>query len=546
MTVKIFRYSILVGILTLALCSILFFGLEYYRITVETLSVLQEQTNYVVRGVELEGKAYLEKLNTGRRITWIDPDGYVLFDSDGKFHSNQLNRIEVISAAQQGYGEASRKSESEGVDCQYYARRLPDKSIIRLSTPIIARKKAFETVFPVAWVFLLVFTVSAWLSLKAARRILRPVNQIDLDHPERAEVYPELSPLVSRLQEQRQTIQEQIEELHTRQRELTALTDNMTEGFLLLDKLGNVLSANASARLLIPDIALVDTFAEHADPVTVNVAQMALNGERGEALFVQNHRTWQLVGSPVRGRSKIAGAVLIWMDVTEREQRERLRQEFSANVSHELKTPLTSISGFAELMATGSVPSEKVVEFSTDILRETRRLIELVQNIIKLSKLDENSDMFEWESLNLQELAEEVLDSLRNTAEKAGVAMNLEGEDVTIRGVWALLNEMLYNLCDNAIKYNHAGGSVNVRTGMTDGAPFLQVSDTGIGIPEEEQDRVFERFYRVDKSHSKKIGGTGLGLSIVKHGAQFHNAKLILESWQGVGTTVRLVFQKET
>ena len=315
---------------------------------------------------------------------------------------------------------------------------------------------------------------------------------------------------------------------------------------MLLDKLGNVLSANASARLLIPDIALVDTFAEHADPVTVNVAQMALNGERGEALFVQNHRTWQLVGSPVRGRSKIAGAVLIWMDVTEREQRERLRQEFSANVSHELKTTLTSISGFAELMATGSVPSEKVVEFSTDILRETRRLIELVQNIIKLSKLDENSDMFEWESLNLQELAEEVLDSLRNTAEKAGVAMNLEGEDVTIRGVWALLNEMLYNLCDNAIKYNHAGGSVNVRTGMTDGAPFLQVSDTGIGIPEEEQDRVFERFYRVDKSHSKKIGGTGLGLSIVKHGAQFHNAKLILESWQGVGTTVRLVFQKET
>lgn len=546
MTVKIFRYSIMVGIMTLALCIILFYGMEYHRITDETFFALQEQSNYVSRGVSLAGEAYLDGLHPTRRITWIASDGTVLRDTDGKEHPNQAEQPEVGGALSVGFGQSDRYSESERTNCLYYARRLPDGTVIRISTPRSAARSAMLTVFPVTWVFLLVFTVSAGLSLRAARRILRPVNQMDLDHPERAKTYPELSPLVSRLQEQRQTIQEQIEELHTRQRELTTLTDNMTEGFLLLDKIGNVLTANASARLLIPDVALANKFDEYADPVSVNVAKQALNGERAEALFTQNQRTWQLVGSPVRGRNKIAGAVLIWMDVTEREQRERLRQEFSANVSHELKTPLTSISGFAELMATGTVPPEKVAEFSTDILRETRRLIDLVQNIIKLSKLDENSQVFEWETLDLHELSEDVLDSLRSTAAQAGVSLNLEGDSALIKGVWALLNEMVYNLCDNAIKYNHPGGSVNVRTGLVDGAPFLQVSDTGIGIPEEEQDRVFERFYRVDKSHSKQISGTGLGLSIVKHGAQFHNAKLILESWQGVGTTVRLVFQKES
>jgi two-component system phosphate regulon sensor histidine kinase PhoR len=236
------------------------------------------------------------------------------------------------------------------------------------------------------------------------------------------------------------------------------------------------------------------------------------------------------------------GAVLLWLDVTEREQRERLRQEFSANVSHELKTPLTSISGFAELMAQGTVPPDKVVEFSAEIQRQSLRLITLVQDIIKLSKLDEGAKLPEPEPVDLLELGEDVLDSLRSVAEKQGLRLRAEGEAVRIMGVWQLLNEMVYNLCDNAIKYNRPGGSVTLTTGRLDGSPFLRVSDTGIGIPEQEQGRVFERFYRVDKSHSKQIGGTGLGLSIVKHGAQYHGARVSLESKPGVGTAVTLIF----
>lgn len=304
--------------------------------------------------------------------------------------------------------------------------------------------------------------------------------------------------------------------------------------------------ANASARFLLPEAAEGAQLLTFADPVTAKAAKQALGGERGEAVFAREAHDWQLVASPVRSRGKIAGAVLLWMDVTERQQRERLRQEFSANVSHELKTPLTSISGFAELLATGTVPREKVVEFATDIQRETQRLIHLVQDILKLSKLDENAQLPEQEEVDLQELCEDVLDSLRTVAVRNQVQLELKGRSVCVHGVWRLLNEMVYNLCENAIKYNRPGGSVTVTTGTQEQMPFLEVSDTGIGIPEQDQTRVFERFYRVDKSHSKQIGGTGLGLSIVKHGAQYHGAKLTLESTPDVGTTVKLVFPKHS
>ena len=338
----------------------------------------------------------------------------------------------------------------------------------------------------------------------------------------------------------RLTIGEQMEDLHKRQREFTTLTDSMSEGFLLLDKSGKVQSANACARELYPELDQED--AELTDEQAKAAADAALSGSHNESELQKNSRSWQLIASPVRSRGMIVGAVMLWMDVTERTQRERLRQEFSANVSHELKTPLTSISGFAELMAQGSVPPDKVLEFSSDIHREAQRLIALIDDILKLSKLDENVSLPEKEPVDLYALSRDVLDSLTAVASRQDVHLSLEGAPCQVNGVWQLLHEMVYNLCDNAIKYNRPGGSVTVTVKNLPSAIRLSVTDTGIGIPLADQSRVFERFYRVDKSHSKQIGGTGLGLSIVKHGAMLHNVALSLHSIPDQGTTVTLEF----
>ena len=539
---KIFRYAFLVGTIVLLLCTLLFFGLQYRQNIDEAFEALRLESGYVSRGIALNGADYLKGLDTDKRVTWMDAEGQPLYDSESDSLSNQSQLAEVRAAMETGSGQATRPSESQGFTNLYYAQQLEDGTILRLSLPISAVRQALVTVSPVLWIFVLVLTISGVLAFRAAKQILRPINEMDPDHPDETTPYPELAPLVTRLQEQRLTIQEQIEELHTRQKEFSALTDNMTEGFLLLDREGKTVSVNASAKLLLPQAVPGESLASAGDETTLHTAEQALRGSRGEAVFARLNRSWHLVASPVRAHSRVVGAVLLWLDVTEREQRERLRQEFSANVSHELKTPLTSISGFAELMAQGTVPPDRMIEFSKDIRREAQRLLTLVEDIIKLSKLDENAQLPAPETVDLNELASDVLDSLRAVAERQGVILRLEGESAPVTGVWRLLNEMLYNLCDNAIKYNRPGGSVSVTTGLREGRPFVRVRDTGIGIPKEDQDRVFERFYRVDKSHSKQIGGTGLGLSIVKHGAQYHDAQLSLESEPGAGTAVTLVF----
>lgn len=541
MTGKIFRYSFLAGALSLILCVVLFFSLQYRSSIDEAFEALRQETIYVSKGIALEGDAYLAELDSGKRITWMDAEGNVIYDSQTKNLPNQSSLIEVRSAIEHGSGQATRPSGSEGVTNMYYAQRLPDGTVVRLSSPISAVREALIMVSPVLLVFVLVLSISGVLSFRAAKQIVKPINEMDLDKPDCSAIYPELKPLVSRMQEQRLTIQEQIEELHTRQKEFSTLTENMTEGFLLLDCDGTIISINASARLLLPDVLPGTNLLEVADQVNGEKVKMALKGSRGETVFSSGDRSWHLVASPVRSRGKIVGAVLLWLDVTEREQRERLRQEFSANVSHELKTPLTSISGFAELMAQGSVPMEKVMEFSADIHREAQRMITLVQDIIKLSRLDENVPL-DWEKVDLFELCEEVADSLYGVAERLNVTLEITGRHVVIDGVWQLLDEMVYNLCDNAIKYNHSGGSVLLQIGVEEDCPCLCVSDTGIGIPEQDQARVFERFYRVDKSHSRQIGGTGLGLSIVKHAAQYHRARILLESKVGEGTKIRILF----
>ena len=543
MTGKIFRYSFLVGVLVLILCAGLFFGLQYRQNLDNANETLRQETAYVAQGLRIGGERYLQQLPPEKRVTWMDGDGNVLYDSQRQNLPNQGELEEVSSAIRDGSGRATRTSGSGGVTTMYYAQLLEDGTIVRLSLPVSAVRSALITVSPVLWIFILALTISGVLSFRAAKQIVRPINMLDLDRPEQEKTYPELAPLVSRLQEQRLTIDEQLETLHLRQKEFSALTENMAEGFLLLDSAMTVLSVNASALFHLPQ-AEVGQPLTGQDERTGTALKSALEGTRSEVRFQTEGRSWQLIASPVFSRSQLVGAVLIWMDVTEQEQREQLRKEFSANVSHELKTPLTSISGFAELMAQGSVPSETVVDFSRNILREAQRMIALIDDIMRLSKLDEDVRLPPMESVELTELCRDVIDSLQSTAEQKDVSLSLEGEETTVTGIWQMLSEMVYNLVDNAIKYNRQGGSVKVTVSHENGQPVLSVEDTGIGIPEAEQGRVFERFYRVDKSHSKQIGGTGLGLSIVKHGAQLHDARLVLRSTPGTGTEVTLCFPR--
>lgn len=434
MTKTIFRNTFLVGLLVLLLCGGLVFWVQYTQTMEETYAALQQEAVYAEQGMLLGGTEYLSSLGKANRVTWIDGDGSVLYDSEFPLPiASQKECAEVRAAMSSGEGQGIRTSESSGESTMYYALKCDNGTILRLSRPLSAVREAWLTVSPVLLLLVLVLLISALLSFRAARQIVKPINSLNLDSP-RLNTYPELSPLLRRIQEQKQTIQE------------------------------------------------------------------------------------------------------------ETAQQEALRREFSANVSHELKTPLTSISGFAELMAQGGVKEDKVQEFSRDIYKESQRLITLIDDIIKLSRLDEEAVGPERESVDLYELAGEVLDSFRPAAEKQQITLQLTGEHTTVSGVYQLLSEMVYNLCDNAVKYNHPGGRVTVDISSREGHPCLTVADTGIGIPPEHQKRVFERFYRVDKSHSKEIGGTGLGLSIVKHGAQYHGARVELESEPGAGTRVRLIF----
>ena len=434
MTRTIFCSTFLVGLLVLMMCGALVFWAQYTQTIEETNAALKQEAVYAEQGMLLGGTDYLGSLGKVNRITWIDGDGSVLFDSEFPLPiANQKECAEVRAAMTSGEGQGIRTSESSGESTMYYALRCDDGTILRLSRPQSAVQEAWLTASPVLWLLALVLLISAALSLRAARQIVKPINSLDLDNPD-LNTYPELSPLIRRIQEQKKTIQE------------------------------------------------------------------------------------------------------------ETAQREALRREFSANVSHELKTPLTSISGFAELMAEGVVEEGKVQEFSRDIYRESQRLIVLIDDIIKLSKLDEEAVGPERESVDLYELAGQTLDSLRPLADMQGIRLQLTGGKTIVSGVYQLLSEMVYNLCDNAVKYNRPGGSVQVSVKGEDGKACLSVADTGIGIPPEHQKRVFERFYRVDKSHSKEIGGTGLGLSIVKHGAQYHGARIELESKPGTGTKISLIF----
>lgn len=549
MTAKIFRNAFLIGFTVLLACILLFFFIMYSNYQAQAFDNLAIEAEHISEGMQIcGGESYLSAVQSGERITWIAADGSVLYDNmaDSSTMENHLQRPEVAEAFETGSGRSDRYSSTILEKNNYYALLLKDGTVLRVAgkqTSLAAM--ALMLVQPSLWIVVLVLVLCGLLAMRLARQIVRPINAINPDNTNATPTYPELQPLITRLQEQNRTIHTQLSELSTRQREFDAITENMREGFLIVDNKCSILSSNRSAlRLLGIDDAQKPENLHQAvcSGKLLDLVDNALAGTRGDDEITVGGGTWQLFANPVITAGHVTGAIIIFMDVTEREQREALRREFSANVSHELKTPLTSITGFAELMKEGMVPKEKMQEFSGDIYRESRRLIDLVDDIIQLSRLDEGTANFSKSPVDLYTLSGQVIESLRPVAQKQDITLTLSGQHAVIEGVEQLLQEMVYNLCDNAIKYNISGGSVTVSVWQNGQTVTLSVVDTGIGIPYADQSRVFERFYRVDKSHSKEVGGTGLGLSIVKHAAQYHGAKLELKSDPGRGTAIAVNF----
>ena len=549
MTAKIFRNAFLIGFTVLLACILLFFFIMYSNYQAQAYDILEVEAGHISEGMQIcGGEEYLTSMQSNERITWIAPDGSVLYDNmaDAGTMENHLHRPEVQEAFETGSGRSDRYSSTILEKNNYYALLLKDSTVLRVAgkqTSMAAM--ALMLVQPSLWIVVLVLVLCGLLAMRLAKQIVRPINAINPDNPNATPTYPELQPLISRLQEQNRTIRTQLSELSTRQREFDAITENMREGFLIVDDKCNILSSNRSAlRLLgIDGTAKPENLHQAVcSSELLALVDAALDGTRGDEELSVGGGTWQLFANPVITGSRVTGAIVIFMDVTEREQREALRREFSANVSHELKTPLTSITGFAELMKEGMVPKEKMQEFSGDIYRESRRLIDLVDDIIQLARLDEGTANFTKTPVDLYVLAGSVIESLRPVAQRQDITLTLSGQHAVIPGVEQLLQEMVYNLCDNAIKYNVPGGNVAVSVWQNGPTTTLSVVDTGIGIPYADQSRVFERFYRVDKSHSKEVGGTGLGLSIVKHAAQYHGAKIELKSDPGKGTAIAVNF----
>ena len=549
MTGKIFRSCVLVGLAAILVCSGLFLAIMANQYEQEIYRQMKQEAAYVSRGLEETGVDYFTSLKASQRLTWVDADGTVLYDSaaDPAAMENHLDREEIAQALRSGEGRSEHLSSTVLEKTLYYALRLDDGTVLRVAcTRSTVGAMVLGVVQPLLWVVVLALVLSGVLASRLARQITKPINSLDLENPRLDETYEELFPLVSRLREQNRTITRQMDDLSRRQREFTALAENMSEGVLLLDSKGTLLSGNQSAYALLgqgerPAVLRPDNCRREI----WEAAEKALAGRHAETLMTADTRILEILASPVAANGQVTGAVILMVDVTEREERESLRREFSANVSHELKTPLTSISGFAELMKEGLVEPDKMKEFAGDIYKECSQLIALVDDILKLSRLDEGSQELATEAVDLYALSGDILENLRPMAAKRNITLRLEGDHQIIQGVWRILNEMVYNLCDNAIKYNKEGGRVTVRVSGTGESAVLSVADTGIGISKGQQERVFERFYRVDKSHSRRVGGTGLGLSIVKHGAQYHNARLVLDSEPGTGTTITLTFRKE-
>ncbi|NDO18286.1 PAS domain S-box protein [Lachnospiraceae bacterium MD329] len=551
MNSKIFRSSFFTTFLVLIAAIVFIMGILFDVFEKQIQREAATEAEYLARAVESEGADFLSEFNgTDRRITLIDADGNVLFDNQTNADTldNHAKREEIKQAMETGKGMSIRYSKTLTEKTLYYAVKLSDSSILRVSTN---QYTVFTILLgllqPIILILVIALILTAVLSSRVSKAIIKPINELDLEYPDKNETYEELTPLLRKISEQKRTISQQLAEAKKKQNEFNLITENMNEGFLIIDKDTNILTHNGAALKLLgienpaSDSALALCRTKEFREVVTN----SLSSEKAQSIMKQNDRAYSLIASPVFENENVIGAVIIIIDITEIEKREEMRREFTANVSHELKTPLTSISGFAELMKNGGVPNETVTDFSKSIYDEAQRLISLVNDIIKISELDEKSISLESEKVDLYELSNEIIDRLKSEAAKKNVTLNnLVGINAEIVGIRKILDKMIYNLCDNAIKYNKENGTVDIIVSGTDKKISVIVRDTGIGIPPEHQSRVFERFYRVDKSHSKKVGGTGLGLAIVKHGAMYHNADISLESTEGKGTSIKITFDK--
>ena len=541
----------LLALVTILLSSLLVTIVYYANSDARMKSEVREETRFVRGAVELSGQDYLATVeNTANRITLIDTDGTVLYDNqaDPATMENHSDREEFQEASTAGAGEATRISDTIAEQTFYYAVKLQNGQVLRVAATTDSVFAAVLAVLPwILGVEVLVAVCTVLFSNFLTKKIVAPINRLDLDHPADNEIYDELSPLLGKISRQNEVIAQQMKSLREKQEEFTSITENMSEGFLVLDNNTDILSYNTSAlRLLgaetVPAESHVSALALNRSAGFRSAVDGALAGKRSEQLVRQGGRCCQVMANPVLRDGEVEGAVVVILDITEREERENLRREFTANVSHELKTPLTSISGFAEIIKNGIVKPEDIPRFAGNIYEESQRLVTLVDDILNLSRLDEADVQLEREDFDLSSLARDVASRLKASAKKNGVVITVIGDKAEINGVKSIVDEMVFNLVDNAVKYNKQNGRVTVTVDSSSDGTALTVTDTGIGIPQADVDRVFERFYRVDKSHSKEIGGTGLGLSIVKHGAAFHNAKVSLQSTEGEGTTVRLVF----
>ena len=544
MTSKIFRSTVLVAVVVL-LCSLgVVMGVLYNHFTRVQVEQLRNELSLAVTGTEQYGNAFLENVEAARfRVTWVAADGTVIFDTqvDRAAMENHADREEIQEAFTTGSGSAVRTSSTLTEQTYYEARRLQDGTVLRISaSQDSAWALMMDMLWPVILIAVLSIALSAFLARRMAKKIVEPLNGLDLEQPLKNDTYEEISPLLHRIHRQHDQIRTQIEELHRKADEFSQITGAMQEGLVLLDGEGAILSMNPAAKRLFEaeDDCIGRNFLTIDRTSAMRAAvNDALEKGRGFARANRGGRDYQFDLSRIESDGVVIGTVVLAFDITERLRSEQMRREFSANVSHELKTPLQGIIGSAELMENGLVKPEDAPRFVGHIRREALRLVNLIGDIIRLSQLDEGVEL-PAEKVDMLQLAEEVKTILESSAAEKQIAITVSGNGFMVEGVRRILHEMVYNLCDNAIQYNTPGGSVTIHVDNRS----LTVSDTGIGIPPEHQARVFERFYRVDKSHSKASGGTGLGLSIVKHAAALHKAEIRLESAPGRGTTVSVQF----
>jgi len=551
---RIYKSMLVLALITVLLTSSLIAGVIYRAFYLRMQQEIRNESLFISTAYNLIGHEFFYGFSdqeNSSRITWIASDGTVLFDNktDAKKMENHLNRPEIADAMKNGSGEAVHLSSTLGTQTFYRAVRLNDGTVLRVSvTTYSVFKSVSDFILYVALIILLVILLTMIIANLLTKKIVFPLNNLDLENPLSNDIYDELSPLLTRMAKQNDQIKSQFKKLQEQKQEFNAITENIREGIIVLNNKGLILFMNKSAADIF-NVSAQDIINEHILTLDRSIPiqkaiEKAMEGRLFEDTFAIGEDSFNLLACPVKDDVIVKGVILFILDVTEKQSIEKMRREFTANVSHELKTPLTSILGYAELMKNGMVQPQDITEFSGRIYNEAKHLINLIEDVIRISRLDEKNIQLPFEEIDLLELAKETVSRLSSVAQQKKIKLSVSGEEARIFGVRQILEEMIYNLCDNAIKYNYENGKVDINVKTFSDQVVLTVEDNGFGIPKEHQSRVFERFYRIDKSHSRDTGGTGLGLSIVKHSAEFHNAKIRLFSKPGKGTKITVIFRR--